>query len=95
MEGNNEKTTKEKVEESASAKIEAKPLFSQREMRNITKDFISAWLNGQIKLHFPSCEEFLETEKKKGTVMEYNMRMRLKSRLKPNLQTLSIFVQVQ
>jgi len=70
MEGDEHKT-EEKTSIHVSPKVEAKPIFSQREIRRIIKDFISAWISGQIKLSLVTHDELIAYAKRAGENLNY------------------------
>jgi hypothetical protein len=75
MEDKGEKTTEQQNKVGVPERVEAKPIFSQREIRSIIKDFITAWLSGQIKLILPTCEEILQTAKQAGDKLDYKQAL--------------------
>lgn len=87
MQGNGENTNEEQSKANDSTIGEKKPLFSRREIRAIVKDFISAWLSGQIKIKFLTCAELLNEAKlqgeqltyKKASQQEIDLKMELKN----------------
>jgi hypothetical protein len=72
MQNEGEKSGKEQTTTKAPEKAEAKPLFSRREIRDIVKDFILAWLSGHVKIEFPTCEELLAVAKQSGNKLDYS-----------------------
>lgn len=58
-----ERGTKENTEDKIVVKIKkkqeptAEPLFAQEEIRRVVSEFISSWIRGDIKIHFPTATE--------------------------------------
>lgn len=64
MEDNVDKTEKQLTDE--SIKVEKKKMhsiFSNRDINNIVKGFVHAWLSGKLKIHFPTAPELLAKAK--------------------------------
>jgi len=59
------------TEKSSSLQGVAKPLFSEKEVRTIVKDFVSAYISGQIKIIFPTAKAILEHSKNTKKSMDY------------------------
>jgi len=59
------------TEKSSSLQRVAKPLFSEKEVRTIVKDFVSAYISGQIKIDFPTAYSILERAKRTKESMDY------------------------
>jgi hypothetical protein len=72
MQDNDEKTDEEQEKRLASTKQETKPILSRREIRGIVRDFIVAWLSGQIKLDFPTAKEAIDVAKVAGRTIDFD-----------------------
>jgi len=59
------------TEKSSSLQRVAKPLFSEKEVRTIVKDFVSAYISGQIKIIFPTAEDIMGHTKNTKKEMDY------------------------
>jgi uncharacterized protein YicC (UPF0701 family) len=53
-----------------------KPLFSQKEIRAIVKDFAVAYISGQIKIQFVCADERMEIARKTGEKFDYTQALR-------------------
>jgi len=62
----NGKNSEKLTETSTSQKKVFKPLFSEREIRNIVRDFIDAYIAGQVKVNFPTASTVISVLKNKG-----------------------------
>jgi len=64
MQGQNDNSTKEPNDDAGlSHEKSSKSIFSEDEVQNIVKGFVSAWLKGEVKISFPSKDEQLATAK--------------------------------
>lgn len=83
MQNNNENM--EKVSKtSISPQQGYKSLFSDREIRNIIKEFIDSYVAGQIKIIFPENAEMISVHKQKGEKIDENQAERETVELKVN-----------
>jgi hypothetical protein len=53
----------------ATSKARCKPLFSDREIRNIVRDFANAYIAGQVTITFPDQDDVMAVQQSGGKVI--------------------------
>jgi hypothetical protein len=72
----------EKNKSSSPLEREGKTLFSEREIKAIVKDFVGAYISGQIKILFPTIECIIDGEEERGGKISRTEAARIESEIK-------------
>jgi hypothetical protein len=71
----------------SSSKIDEKTLFSEKEIKAIVKDFIAAYISGQITIHFPNAEDLMDMARREGGIKDFKQASKEENNLKMNFRT--------
>ena len=88
MKNDDTKTKKKQAEEGSPQQREGEALFSEKEVRAIVKDFVSAYISGQIKIIFPSADSIMLTKEKQGNAIDFKQAAQIELRIKSSFREL-------
>lgn len=85
MESDDEQHNKEQPTANIPEKQATSSMFSQEEINAIVRDFVLAWIRGDVKIKFPTSYEILEGAKQEGHLINKGLAHEVEAKGKTDL----------